>query len=243
MSKKIFIKSIIFNIYFFTTTFVICFFSWPFLFFLDEKNIFKITRFWSQTTLYGLKHICDINYIIKNPENMRLDQAVIYASKHQSAWETTAFFAIIGNCKYVLKQELLYIPLFGRFFTALNMVIIKRADGINAMKSMLRQVENIVNIKNSVVIFPEGTRTKFGEKTIYKTGIYGLYKLNVAPIVPIALNAGKCWPKRGFCKYPGTITVEFLPVVIPDLSKDQFMQTLESQIENACRQLELDKSF
>ncbi|MEQ8602321.1 MAG: lysophospholipid acyltransferase family protein [Marivibrio sp.] len=159
---------------------------------------------------------------------------VIFAAKHQSMWETLIFNALLNRPAFVLKEELTRIPLFGRFLKKFEMVAVDRTAGAAALKGMVRQARDQIEKGRSVVIYPQGTRVAPGEKRPYLPGAAALYSQIDAPVIPIALDSGRLWPRRAFVKRAGTITVKVLAPIPKGLDRKSFLQMLKARIEQAC---------
>jgi 1-acyl-sn-glycerol-3-phosphate acyltransferase len=163
----------------------------------------------------------------------------IFAFKHQSTWETLIIYALLYDPAIVLKRELLWIPFFGWYLQKMQMIALSRSktNRLQDLKSLLKAAENTIGQKRPIVIFPEGTRSKPGQKPLYHSGIASLYLHLGIPVIPVAHNAGLFWPRRGFLKYPGTITLELLEPIQPGLSRQEFMTVLENTIETKANEL------
>ena len=166
--------------------------------------------------------------------------AAIVASKHQSAWDTMIFYLIAPQPSYVLKRELLRIPLFGWALRRHATIAIDRQGGAATMRHLLRAAERAIASGRQVIIFPEGTRVAPGETREYHPGVAALYTHLKCPVVPVALNSGVFWGRRSFIKRPGRIVVEILPPIAPGLSRQDFTALLERRIETATRRLEAE---
>jgi len=175
---------------------------------------------------------------LRGQEN-RPDGPAIYASKHQSAWDVLVYNVVIPDCAYVLKRELLRIPLWGWYVWRVGAVSVDRSGGARALKSMIEDATALLRQGRSIVVFPQGTRTPVGEKRAYLPGTAALYKGTDFPVVPVALNSGVLWPRRKFRKRAGLITIEFLPPIEPGLDRRRFLKELESRIETTTQRLEL----
>ena len=152
----------------------------------------------------------------------------LYASKHQSMFETIYYNHLFYNPAYILKKELLSIPLFGTYLKKLGMIAIDRSQGIQSLRFVNEQASNYSKFR-PVIIFPEGTRTVFREEPDLKPGIYSMYKSLNKPVVPIALNSGNFWPKNNSIK-SGTIKIEFRDPIPTGLSKQEFLTKLKKEI-------------
>lgn len=172
---------------------------------------------------------------ISGQENLPKGPYLI-VSKHQSTWETLAFNYIFPKSVFVLKKELLYIPVFGWYLIHGGMIPLdrKKASGIKGMLKIARQR---IKEGRNVVIFPEGTRTTPGTKNEYKKGVYLLYRTLNVPVIPVALNSGVFWPRNTLIKYPGTIKAEILKPIEPGLDDKTFMAKIETEIETASERL------
>ena len=180
----------------------------------------------------GLRLLCGVRYEVRGREHLPQGGALI-ASKHQSMFETLAFWAILDDPAIILKKELSYLPFFGWYAMKLKNISVDRSAGAKALRDMLKQAKQRASEGRQIVIFPQGTRLNPGEHDSYKPGVAGLYGAMKTPCVPVALNSGLHWPAHGFLRKPGTIIVEFLPAIDPGLPKDQFMTQLETAIETA----------
>jgi 1-acyl-sn-glycerol-3-phosphate acyltransferase len=187
-----------------------------------------MARSWAAATLWGLKLFAGTGMrVIGTPPK----GAVLVASKHMSMWDTLALYLLLDDPGIVLKRELLRIPFYGWYLWKSCAIAIDRKAGAEAMRRMTQDAGKVFGEERPILIFPEGTRKKPGAAPDYKPGVAGLYSLLKKPCVPVALDSGVYW--RGFFKYPGTITVEFLEAVPPGLKRADFMALLENRIEPA----------
>ena len=179
---------------------------------------------------------CGVRYRVIGREHLPKGAAII-AAKHQSAWETLFFHTLLADPIYVLKRELLGLPLIGWYLKKAGNIAIDRAAGFRAIKTMMPQVQRALAAGAQVVVFPEGTRTAPGQHRRYQPGVAALYAGTGVPVVPVALNSGLLWGRRRFLKYPGVITVEVLPPMPPGLDRSRFLALLEQRIERATGRL------
>lgn len=184
----------------------------------------------------GLRVLCGIRFEVRGRENIPAGPALV-ASKHQSMFETLAFWHILPDPAIILKKELKYLPFFGWYAMKLKNVAIDRSAGASALKAMLRSARERAHEGRQIVIFPQGTRVEPGAPESYKPGVAGLYGTMDVPCVPVALNSGLYWPPSGFVRKPGTIIVEFLEPIPAGLARARFMEQLESRIETASQAL------
>ncbi len=177
------------------------------------------------------KYIMNIKLELRGLENIPKSGSYILASKHQSAYETLILPIIIKDPAIILKQELTKIPLWGMYPVKMGMIAIDRGSASQALRSIIRGAKRVKAEERPILIFPQGTRTKPGEKAPYKIGINKLYKDIDLPILPVALNTGVFWGKNSFWKKSGTIVFEFLPIIPAGMNVKEAMQELETKIE------------
>jgi 1-acyl-sn-glycerol-3-phosphate acyltransferase len=191
---------------------------------------YVVTR-WTFAMLRWLELTCSIHCNIIGQENIPLEPCII-ASKHQSAWETLALQKLFYPQTWVLKRELLWIPFFGWGLWLLEPIAINRKAGRKALTQLVEQGRERLEAKRWVVIFPEGTRVPPGERRPYGVGAAALAKKTGFPLLPITHNAGEFWPKRGFLKYPGTITLRIgQPFTADNASVEHINQRLEAWLD------------
>jgi 1-acyl-sn-glycerol-3-phosphate acyltransferase len=169
-----------------------------------------------------------------------LQQPVIVASKHQSAWDTFIFYRLARDPAYVMKKELMAIPVYGWLARKQRMIPVDRKGGGPALRTVLRAGEAAIAAGRQIVIFPQGTRVAPGASAPYQPGVAALYAKLGVPVVPVALNSGRYWPRRSFRKYPGTIVIEILPPIPPGLARTAFLAELERRIESATARLDAE---
>ena len=161
---------------------------------------------WSRFNVYWLSLTCGVQCEVDGLDNVPSEPAVVL-SKHESAWETLALQRYFAPQVWVLKRELLRIPFFGWGLATMRPIAIDRGTGPGAFEQMLEQGRERLASGCWVVVFPEGTRAPPGVRRPFKKGGARLAVHTGRPVVPVAHNAGDCWPKNSFFKYPGTIRV------------------------------------
>jgi len=203
---------------------------------LPKKYLRKPINLWIKGIFKLLKITCKINFSIEGLGNIP-NYPVLVASKHQSAFETFALFYYINDSIFIHKKELFFIPIFGQYLKKLNMISIDRSSGISAMRKILKQVKKRLSEGNSIIIFPEGTRKKPGDKPNYKSGFAGIYKESNAEILPVSVNSGFCWPKHTYVKYPGTISIKILKSLPSNLDRNIIIEKVQNIIEDESNKL------
>ncbi len=187
---------------------------------------------WARSMIWWLRITCNIRHEVTGLENLPDTPSIILA-KHQSAWETLAFQAIFPTQVYVLKRELLWIPIFGWGLAMSSPIAIDRSAGREALKKLV--ANGTARLKKGlwVVIFPEGTRIAPGEKGKYQIGGTWLAAHTQTPVVPVAHNAGRYWAKNSFIKKPGVIQLHIgKPIQSAGLKADALSHQVEAWIES-----------
>lgn len=184
------------------------------LIFFPFEYRYRLAMLWVDLVQWGARHFCGIDYRVEGLEHIPADGNVIYLSKHQSAWETLALFKILpGRLVFVLKRELLWIPVWGWAMSTLKHIAINRQLKKIALQTLIDRGIERLQEGFSVVIFPEGTRIAPGEQKKFNAGGALLAQRSGYPVIPIAHNAGSFWPRNSFLKYPGSITVRIGPLI------------------------------
>jgi 1-acyl-sn-glycerol-3-phosphate acyltransferase len=225
------LRAVLFNLVLFLSGAVFLGLSMPALL-MPRRFTILVGDIWFAFLLTALRVICGISHEIRGLENIP-DTPCIIAAKHQSAWDTFAFVTFIADGAYVIKQELTRIPIYGWLLIKAAMVPVDRAAGAKALRNMIRTARSRLADGRHIVIFPEGTRTAPGQRRSYLPGVAALYSQLTVPVVPVALNSGLFWPRRAFLKRPGHIVVEILPPIPAGLPRREFMERLQSAIEEA----------
>jgi len=230
------LRSLLFNIAFYLWTAAILILGLPVLLFAYPAT-YAFGRLWVRVSLWLLRTIVGLDHRVIGLEHCKAHRQAIYAVKHQSAWDTLVFALYLKLPAYVLKRELLYLPLFGLYLLRGGMIPVDRQGQASALKRMLNAARARRQQGRDLLIFPEGTRVAPGQHRPYHPGVAALYGHLDLPVVPVALNSGLFWGRRAFNKMPGRITVEFLPAIEPGLARRAFMSELETRLEGACRRL------
>jgi len=198
---------------------------------------YRIITSWSRITVWLARVICGIRYEVIGKDNLPAQPSIVL-SKHQSAWETLVFQAILPPQVWVLRKSLLYVPFFGWGLAMMNPIAIDRDAGMRALKQTLAQGKERLRDGFWIIIFPEGTRVLPGETRKYQMGGAWLAKQTGAPVVPVAHNAGYLWRRNAFLKFPGKITVSFGGAIdTRALSAEEINQRTQDWIESEVRRL------
>ncbi len=209
--------------------------SLPFLL-LPYEYIRFPAKIWIKGLFILLRYICGVTHEIRGFENLT-NEPIIIVSKHQSAFETFALYYYLKKSFFIHKKQLFYIPIFGQYLMKHNMVSIDRTGKSSAMRKMIMDVKKKLDCGSTIIIFPEGTRKKPGEKTDYKSGFVGIYNTANRRLQPVALNSGLYWQKGISIIKKGHIVIEFLPQIETGLNKKDVLEKVEFSIEVATKKL------
>lgn len=229
----LYLRSILFNLAFYLNTVIQLIIFTPIYFLLPRKKAWIVPKMWARSNLWLQKHIAGTDYTIDGLENIP-EGAYIVAPKHQSAWDTYAFLPQLDDPVFILKRELMRIPLFGWYLAKMQMIPVDRGSRVKALHSITHGAEKAIAEGRQILIYPEGTRRSPGAEPHYKYGIVHLYDALKLPVLPIAHNAGLYWPRRKFLRYPGTIRCRVLPPIPAGLPKDEFLHRLIEATETTC---------
>ena len=229
-------RSTLFAAGFIAATAMLVFLLLPMLF-ASRRAARRAGAVWGRVTIFLLRAAAGIRHEIRGPLP---PPGSIVAAKHQSAWETLVLAALLPDPVYIVKRELLSVPGVGWYFRRAGQIAVDRKGGASALRLMVQGARAALENGAQVVVFPEGTRVAPGERRPYHPGIAALYRETGAVVVPVALNSGRHWSRRGFRMRPGTIRLEFLEPIPPGLARRAFMSRLEQQIEQACREIDAD---
>jgi 1-acyl-sn-glycerol-3-phosphate acyltransferase len=224
------IKSLIFNIFLYSGIVLVFIFAMPTLL-LPSKFTLYCGKFLAYYIILLLKVILNTKVIFHGLGNLKKEEKFFIASAHQSMFETFVFQAPLDFPIFILKKELLKIPLFGWYLRKIGSIEIIRETTTKDNLNFFDKIKKTLQKNNRpLLIFPQGTRVKFNDRTPFKKGVARIYDSLKLPCIPVALNSGKIWPKNSFIKYPGDIHISFLEPIYPGLEKNIFLDTLQEKI-------------
>jgi 1-acyl-sn-glycerol-3-phosphate acyltransferase len=231
----ILVRSILFNIAFYLNLLFYLVAAFPSLF-LPHRAVVAFAKSWGRTNLRLLRTICGIDVAWVGLDKIP-PGALIVAAKHQSTWETFALLTLFDDPTFIIKRELMWIPVFGWYTWKARMIPVNRGARSQALADMTERARAELAHNRQLVIFPEGTRRAPGAEPAYKFGVAHLYGEIGVPCLPIALNSGLVWRRRGFLRHPGTVRVEILDPIPPGLGPTEFYERLKRDIETATARL------
>jgi len=199
----------------------------------------RAARFWVKGAHFLQRIVLGLSWELRGREHIP-NGAAVFAAKHQSAWETLVFHAVLADPVFVLKRELLRLPFIGWYLSASGQIAIDRAAGMKALAAMARAARGALDAGRQVIVFPEGHRQPPGVTGTYLPGVAILYGEGGAPIIPVALNSGLFWGRNAFLRRPGRIVMEILPPMPPGIDRRSFVNELRARIETATRKLEAE---
>ena len=226
------LRSLLFNLFLYTGIVAVFLIALPTLF-LPPKFTLLFGKFLGHYVVFIVKIFLNTKVEFKGIENIPKNKKYFIASAHQSMFETFALQSVLDYPVFILKKELLKIPLFGLYLKKIKSIeIIRDTTTKDNLTFFDRVAAAIKNENRPLLIFPQGTRVKVGENVPFKKGVGRIYETLNIPCVPVALNSGRVWPKKGIIKYPGKITVSFLEPIKTGLNRDEFVKNLETKIYN-----------
>ena len=219
-----------------SSLFYFIFYTWTIIFFIifspvkffSYNFVLKLSKFWTGSVIKLSRAILKINYELIGLENIPKEKFFLLASNHQSAWETFFFSFFFYRSVFVLKKELRDVPLISRYFEKLGFIFIDRDKGYKSIKNIINSVANLKKkgIK-TLIIFPEGTRTKINENGQINAGVFAIHKILKIPILVIKHNAGRYWQNKKFVKKPGTIQIQIFPLIKKINKKEIFVEKIK----------------
>ena len=224
------LRSLLFNFFLYAGIILVFLIAIPALF-LPSKITLLFGKFLGHYVIVIVRIFLGTKVEFKGIEKIPKDEKYFVASAHQSMFETFALQSVLDYPVFILKKELLKIPLFGLYLKKIKSIEIIRDTTTKENLNFFDKVAKIVKNENRpLLIFPQGTRVKVEDRVPFKKGVGRIYEALNISCVPIALNSGKVWPKNGIIKYPGKITVSFLEPIKPGLNKEEFIKNLEMKI-------------
>ena len=228
----IFLRSFFFNIFLYFGIASACVIVLPLLA-MRDKYMICAAKILSDYIVFLVKVFLSVTIEFRGLENLKKHEKYFIASAHQSMFETFALQTVLPGPIFILKKELMRIPLFGWCLKKIGAIDIVRDTATKENLSFFDKILDRTNkSKRPLLIFPQGTRVPYKERPPFKKGVGRIYNTIKLPCIPVALNSGKVWPKNKFNKYPGKIIISFLNPINSGLEKEKFINKLETDIYN-----------
>jgi len=231
------LRSLLFNLAFWLTTAGCAVLFMLLAPFISRPTLARLIAGYAKLVLVELRWLCGVRLRLTGTEHLPRSGPALIAAKHQSAYDTLVWLTLLPQACYVLKAELLRIPLWGLLVQRTGHIAVDREAGAGAMRHLLRAGRAAAVAGRQIVIFPEGTRTALGERISYQPGIAALAGATALPVIPVATDSGRCWARRAFRKHPGLITIAVLPPLPAGLPKAELLARLETTIETESTRL------
>jgi 1-acyl-sn-glycerol-3-phosphate acyltransferase len=231
------LRSRIFNAAFLAYTFVFVLTVYPLLLWPRRRPIARAMKVYAKGVLGLMRALAGIRIEIRGRENLPRAGAYILASKHQSEADGLIQMALIDDLAFVAMKEVGKYPLVGPVLRKLEMVLVDTDGGARERTTLADGGRSAAAAGRPILIYPEGTLMKMGERGKYRAGVYHLAADLDLPVIPVATDVGLCWDRRQPVKRAGAVTVTFLPAMRADADKRAFMTALEETIEAECARL------
>lgn len=228
----IWLRSLLFNIWFFAATFAMGLLGVPVRWFA-RRHALWVAQSWAGLVLDGAAAICGIQVVVLGREHLPTQGAALIASQHQSAFDTLIWLRLVPRTAYVFKAELARVPLFGSLLVPAGQIPVDRGASFSAVRSLLRGADRAKADGRQIVIFPEGTRIAPGVEAELRPGIAALAARTGLPVIPVATDSGLLWGRRAFRKQPGVIHIIVGPPIPAGLSQAALIATLRDRWREA----------
>jgi 1-acyl-sn-glycerol-3-phosphate acyltransferase len=228
------LRSALFNVIFFAVTFLLTLLA-TLARLVNSDAVLSVAMLWARMLVAAARIVCGIRLEVTGLEHIPRGAALI-ASRHQSAFDTFVWLTLLPRCCYVLKHELLRIPLFGPLLTATGMISVDRDGAAGAVRALLREGDRAVREARQIVIFPEGTRNEPGQPGVLQPGVAALAARTGLPVIPVSTDSGRCWGRRAFRKRRGTIHIVIGAPIPAKTERRALMRALEHGLAVDARQ-------
>lgn len=231
------LRSRAFNALFLGYTFFFVLAVYPLLAWPTRRPLARVMKVYARGVLWLMQRMAGIRVEIRGREHLPASGAYVLASKHQSEADGLIQMALVDDLAFVAMKEVGKYPLVGPVLRKLEMVLIDTGGGPREVATLAEGGRNAAASGRPILIYPEGTLMKVGERGKYRAGVYHLAAGLGLPVIPVATDVGRCWDRRQKTKRPGTVTVAYLAPMRADADKRAFMAALEETIEAECARL------
>lgn len=225
-------RSILYGLWYYGVTVALAILYIPLLA-LPRRALLAGLHVWAKLLIWGMRVIGGVRLEVRGLERLPKDVPVLLAAKHQSMFDVVPAFAYMPDPLFVMKRELIRIPVFGWHNRKHGTIVVDRQGQAQAMRKMIADARDRFREPRQLLIFPEGTRRALGAEPDYKPGVAGLYRDLDCPCVPVATNTGAHISSSGIARSPGTVVYEVLEPIPAGLKRADFMRILQERIETA----------
>ena len=231
------LRSTLFNIFFYVTTFLYAVLGVVLSLVPGRALLMASLRRYTRLVRWGLRVIAGVRVHVSGHEHVPSDGPIIIAAKHQSYGDGIVMFHQFDDLSFVTGDHLQKFWLLKVILAKMNAVVVDSCGGAATRAKMAETSARVREQGRRILIYPEGHLSRIGTHHPYKKGVWHLQQDFGCPVVPVATNIGQRWNQNDWIKHPGEAVVEFLPPIPPGLSKDEFMERLETTIETRSREL------
>jgi 1-acyl-sn-glycerol-3-phosphate acyltransferase len=232
----IFLRSLAFNLFHFGSTTLVMI-PGAVIHYLMPERALGLAILWARVQIAAARVICGIRFHVTGLEHLPRSGPALIASRHESAFDTLIWLTLVPRVSYVVKTELTRIPIFGGLLRSTGMIPVDRAGGATAMRELMHAGLRAARAERQIVIFPEGTRGEPGQLLPLQPGVAALAASTHLPVIPVVTDSGRCWGRRAFHKYPGTIRIHLLPPLPAGLKRPELMARLETVLREGMARL------
>jgi 1-acyl-sn-glycerol-3-phosphate acyltransferase len=218
------LRSVLFNLAFFGATLILTLYG-TVIRFVAPHRVLRLAMLWARLIVASARVICGIRLEVSGELPCG---AALVASRHESAFDTLVWLTLVPDACYVLKHELLRIPLFGPLIRKATMIAIDRNGGAAALRGLLRDGQRAAQEGRQIIIFPEGTRADPGVVLPLQPGVAALAARTGLPVIPVVTDSGRRWSRRAFRKLPGVVHITLLPPIAADTPRGKLLSALET---------------
>ncbi|MCQ8240959.1 lysophospholipid acyltransferase family protein [Rhizosaccharibacter radicis] len=221
------LRAALFNLYFVVLTVAMGIAALP-VRLVFRSHALAYAQRWAGWSLNGLHAICGIRLKVTGLEHLPGDGPALLVSQHQSAYDTLVWMNLVPRPAYVMKQELVRIPLVGPMLLLSGMIPLDRGAGAGALRALLRDAGSAVADRRQIVIFPEGTRVAAGQSVPLQPGVAALASHLGVPVLPVSTDSGRCWSRRAFIKRRGVIHIDIGAPLPPGLRRAALLDAVRA---------------
>lgn len=232
------IRGSLFNLYLLILTLIMGVFAFPIRLLNRRDAALGYAKLWARAVLWGLEWLCGVRIVVSGQENLP-DGPALIASQHQSFFDGFIWMNAVSLPAYVIKKELTAIPFVGPMLILSGMIPVDRSGGSQALRGMMDAVGKAQGAGRQIIIFPQGTRTKPGQRVPLQNGVIALARQATAPIIPVVTNSGLFWPHSHWRKYPGTLKVVIGAPLAADTKGRELIPAINAAWDILCKEHDL----